>query len=392
MAGVLINPRRSSDDRPPPSTQSGRSVLTKNNFDLIRLCAALQVTVFHTAVYMDVGSVWVHYLGYFPGVPIFFFISGFLIYQSYNNIRANKLKTFFTNRVLRLYPALCICIVLSAISVYASGYLTAVDPSRWEIFTWLASQLTFLQFYNPDFLRGYGTGKLNASLWTISIELQFYVLTPVIFLVSKKFRKTAFALFVLFAIINVGNSFFNPRVTTLQKILNVSFAPWIFMFATGAYLSTNKALQQKIVQIPIWATLPAYLVIYYFSLLFNFGTDNSLNPLLFLLLCCIVIKAAYTKPDLSDRLLRRNDISYGVYIYHMPIVNFLIYQGVTGSYLALAVALLSTMVMAMLSWVFVESPALLLKRITLHQRIPEAGPEAAMHPDLPALAMATTSG
>ena len=80
----------------------------KNNFDLIRLCAALQVAVFHTAVYMDVGSVWVHYLGYFPGVPIFFFISGFLIYQSYNNIRANKLKTFFTNRVLRLYPALCL--------------------------------------------------------------------------------------------------------------------------------------------------------------------------------------------------------------------------------------------------------------------------------------------
>lgn len=339
----------------------------KNNFDLIRLFAAAQVAFSHAAVYMDVDSIWVYYLSYFPGVPIFFFISGFLIFQSYNNIQKNKLRTFFTNRILRLYPALYVCVALSVGSVYYSGYMSVANPTSGEIVKWLASHLTFLQFYNPDFLREYGTGKLNASLWTISVELQFYVLTPVIYLLSRKFRKTAITLFVFFAIINVGNSFFNPRDTTLQKMLNVSFAPWIFMFATGAYLSTNSALQQRILRIPIWVTLPAYLVIYYFSIVFDFGTANSLNTVLFLLLCCMILKAAYTRPGLSDHLLRRNDISYGVYIYHMPIVNFLIYREFTGSNLALATALLGTVAIATLSWVILEKPALRLKHFTLHK-------------------------
>ena len=34
---------------------------------------------------------------------------------------------------------------------------------------------------HPDFLRGYGVGVLNGSLWTIPVELQFYALVPLIY-------------------------------------------------------------------------------------------------------------------------------------------------------------------------------------------------------------------
>jgi peptidoglycan/LPS O-acetylase OafA/YrhL len=69
---------------------------------------------------------------------------------------------------------------------------------------------------------------------------------------------------------------------------------------------------------------------------------------------------AYTMPGLS-RALHGNDISYGVYIYHMPVINLLLYHGVTGTNGLLITAALVG-VLGFLSWKLVEKPALALKR------------------------------
>ena len=106
---------------------------------------------------------------------------------------------------------------------------------------------------------------------------------------------------------------------------------------------------------------------YYVALKFNRGTDNSINFLSFIFLGWLVFKAAYTFPNLSESILHRNDISYGIYIYHMPIVNFMVYQNMTQSYLYLTYALLLTTVTALLSWRLVEKPALRLKKISLRR-------------------------
>ena len=58
----------------------------RNNFDLVRLFAASQVLVLHAAYLLKVapapdtplGAAF-DVLGWFPGVPIFFIVSGFLI-------------------------------------------------------------------------------------------------------------------------------------------------------------------------------------------------------------------------------------------------------------------------------------------------------------------------
>ena len=65
--------------------------LRTNNFDLIRLCAATQVIILHAADHLrlfqvsgTVGAI-VSVIGFFPGVPTFFFISGFLISKSWES-------------------------------------------------------------------------------------------------------------------------------------------------------------------------------------------------------------------------------------------------------------------------------------------------------------------
>ena len=56
-----------------------------NNFDLIRLAAALQVAFIHAVADLGVAAPWPlrPIAEWFPGVPIFFFISGFLISKSF---------------------------------------------------------------------------------------------------------------------------------------------------------------------------------------------------------------------------------------------------------------------------------------------------------------------
>ena len=156
----------------------------RNNFDLLRLFAAMQVVFNHVVHNMDVTLPAIlagiqYYLYLFPGVPIFFFISGFLISKSYeNNDRAAE---FAQNRILRLYPGLIICVMLSFLLIFASGYMgeTKAEFMDWTLL--FLAKTSFLQFYNPDFMRSYGDGVLNGSLWTITVELQFYIMVPVIY-------------------------------------------------------------------------------------------------------------------------------------------------------------------------------------------------------------------
>ena len=91
--------------------------------------------------------------------------------------------------------------------------------------------------------------------------------------------------------------------------------------------------------------------------LLKLNVGNTLGLPLFLALAVATFATAFSRPQLSDRLLRRNDISYGVYIYHMPAVNLLIALGLAGSAIGFPVALCMTLACAGLSWRLVEKPA-----------------------------------
>ena len=48
---------------------------------------------------------------------------------------------------------------------------------------------------------------------------------------------------------------------------------------------------------------------------------NNVSPFLFFPLVASLMMAAYTIPSASNALLKGNDVSYGMYIYHQPVVN-----------------------------------------------------------------------
>ena len=158
---------------------------TKNNFDLIRILAAFQVLITHSVERLEIKNEWIlficnHILIYFPGVPIFFVISGFLIYSSFERNKNNLLQ-YAVNRCLRIFPALWICIVFTFMFMNYDYGGSLLEEAPREILQWFAAQFSFLQFYTPDVLKFWGNGIPNGSLWTISVELQFYIILPLLF-------------------------------------------------------------------------------------------------------------------------------------------------------------------------------------------------------------------
>jgi len=349
-------------------------VFKENNLDLIRLFAASQVAVLHSFEFMfaeKTGNIFFELLRLTPGVPIFFFISGYLISKSFE--KTPKLIQYSKNRGLRIFPALYICVFINILMVYATGYLSQTDASFWDLLKLFFAKVTFLQFYNPDFMRQFGDGVLNGSLWTICVELQFYVLIPIIYAAFAKnnhlSNKTVIILIGLFFIANRIFSEFQYSSESGQiwfKLLKVSFLPWFYMFLVGVFFQRNSAaIYQLLRRFPTILLFMVYIIAAITSSHYGANIGNNLNPILFLLLSATIFKLAYTKPNMG-KILRGNDLSYGIYIWHMPIVNQMIFLNYNQDNHHALVAIVATILVSSLSWAFIEKPSLTKKTYSLH--------------------------
>jgi peptidoglycan/LPS O-acetylase OafA/YrhL len=149
------------------------------------------------------------------------------------------------------------------------------------------------------------------------------------------------------------------------KIVHVSLLPYLFFFLIGATLriihERNKVFRSSLTK---FLALYFSLIILHEWLGLTGSTGNNLNPVQAVALGCLIVSAAFSKVGFSKNTLRGNDISYGLYIYHMPIVNYLLYKNIVGGQ-GLVICLVMTTLLAGLSWRLVEKPALGLKHYSI---------------------------
>ncbi len=345
---------------------------TENNFNLIRLLAASQVLIVHSLNHLDYVGILVDFFKLIPGVPVFFFVSGMLISASYERLALHKwgLRAFIVNRLLRIYPALWICVFVSILAVWLTGYMDTQIFSIIELLIWIFGQISFFQFYNPEFMRGFGVGVLNGALWTIAVELQFYALTPFLVLIMRK----NFSLFIIVLLtsmtINVWLRLAFDSSYIVIKLLYVSFLPWVYMFMMGMLAQAYRDFLSNILSAlgsRVWIILfIAYLASMLFIGSFNENSNNAIHPIAYLLLCMLIFIFSSVKlclPAVVNNFIRRNDYSYGLYIFHTPVLNLIIYLGFLKSMasLQLLCVILFPVLFAALSWHLIEDRVLSLK-------------------------------
>jgi peptidoglycan/LPS O-acetylase OafA/YrhL len=236
------------------------------------------------------------------------------------------------------------------------------------------------QFYNPDFMRHYGLGVLNGSTWTITVELQFCVLVPLMYgmlrwkrISRRRFNLILRGLILGFMIVNLAYIHapaFQSR-PLWYKLAGVSFAPWFYMFLTGVLFQRNFEEIRRWLGGRLIAVRAGYFALgLAASGLLGWGFGNSLNPVLFIALGLLTFTAAFSANTMSDKILHRNDLSCGVYIYHAPVINFLLATGVGAAWFGFPLAIAATLVLSYASWRLVEKPSLNLKRHPLYQHRP----------------------
>ena len=344
-----------------------------NNFDLIRLLAALQVAIVHTMLALKLYGINATFFNLgvrmFPGVPIFFVISGFLISKSYE--RSNSLRDYYRNRCLRIFPALWVCLAASVgvILIAGVGVLGPVSTREW--LAWWAAQMSLFQQFGPDFLQPVGMGSLNGSLWTIPVELEFYLLLPVIYaaLRLRQRRGDIPLLCVLAGSLALHFVYCRPSLLPApppHTFLVETAVPYLWIFLVGVLMQRHwTALRGWLAGRAHWWLLGYLLLCVVAKRLHIYVGSADISPLFLLPLAGLVLSCAISLPSLSDQLLRHNDISYGTYIYHALVLNLMLLFAVQGDFLSAVAALAISLGLGAASWWFVERPFLGRKRKSL---------------------------
>ncbi len=333
-----------------------RASVHNNNFDLLRLLAAAQVVAMHASEWLRLPGL-PDILTLFPGVPVFFVISGFLITGSYIG-RRQSLHDYARNRILRVYPGMTInlalifvlMVVTGAITLDALGdpkiytYFAAIAATGWtKLGGVLAGSKSFT--FGPDTLPFFPGG----ALWTVGVEIGFYILVPLI--MGLPWRRLAMVFAASLGLAVAQNWLQSSWIdTTIPVYL------WIFMLGAGARLAWDRVGWLFRQTFPIWLALHLLL----------WTVPDYKNPTLLAILSVLTLAGcslsfAHTLPLFSS-VLRRQDLSYGVYLYHMPVILTLLWLGYAGDGWLWAAVFAATFAMAALSWFLVERPALTFKR------------------------------
>lgn len=336
---------------------SDRSMHEGNNFDFVRLAAALSVVVSHQFALEGLPEPLVlHYqtLGGFA-VLVFFSISGFLICKSW--LSDPNIFRFMARRLLRIWPAL-VC------SVLLCGLVLAPIVTQVGIGAYFSSSITkkfFLTaiFWVHPFLPGVFPNSPvayipNGVFWTIPIELRCYLYLAALGLLGIMRRKYIVAILLAVAALWYFGIHGAEKVfsETHTHIFEVEYACFFFF---GAVLYMFRRL---------WSTSPrAWLVASVAALMSMLAYDlHHALITAFLATPVFVILFGSASTPVIRRFGRFGDLSYGVYVYAFPVQQTLIWLTPKLGYLLhLLLAVAITLSLAWISWHFIEKRALMLK-------------------------------
>lgn len=332
-----------------------------NHFNLIRICAATAVMISHAFAVVTgddmaepLRAATKFSLGQYA-VAVFFGVSGLLIARSFDR-RASFLH-FLVARVLRLYPALFVALLLTAFVL--GPLITGLDSTAYFSAreTWVYVPVNLTLAFRSNVLPGVFTtnplaGIVNAPLWSLFYEVTCYGFVVLAGFAGLLRHKGLFAIFLAaVAGAHIVSVFTEPAGGIAFKLDLLGFVGFPFALGMAAYVWRDRLRLGAAFAALLWLAPVATLLI------------PILTPFL---ASAIMLALVYTTFWLAlvpkGPLLRYNalgDFSYGVYIFAYPIQQTLELQGVTttplGNMLLTAPLMLGC---AALSWHFVESPSL----------------------------------
>jgi len=337
----------------------------RNNFDALRLVAAISVIFSHSFLIAEGTQnreplIWLtgnqSILG-LAGVFVFFAISGFLVTQSFEQT-GNSLR-FLAKRALRIFPGLFAATAVSALvlgplvtDLPLGVYLSRPEPYEYLVGNTLLDQ-TVHELPGVWFVDNPVGLEINGSLWTLRSEFMMYLMVLVLGVLRLLTVRTALLL-LAFGMVCL-------HFNMLDKLEKWG---WFFQLLSGwgwlvGFFAAGMALY-KLRHTRIFDGRLALLALAGLVLSVPLRQFILLFPLFG---CYLALWLALNQRLPVIQAARFGDISYGLYIYGWPVEEAVmwLFGGRAAWWQVFLIALPVASAIAFLSWHLVERPMLRLK-------------------------------
>jgi peptidoglycan/LPS O-acetylase OafA/YrhL len=335
------------------------------DIDGLRAIAVLSVLFFHVGLSSFSGG--------YIGVDVFFVISGYLICSLVvRDLERGQFSilSFYGRRARRIFPALFL--MIGAVIIVGGVTLLPIDYRRLGTST-VATTLFVGNLYFASHSGYFGLNAEEAPLlhtWSLAVEEQFYILLPLLALVTYRFLGRRYNLvFGTVALLSFISSLLMLKFMPVSAFYFPSARAWELLtgglLAMGAFPAATSALNRTITGL-LGLALIAWGV-FQFSEMTRFPGGNALFPVLGSML---LIRSGGHGGSIANRLLGWaplnfvGRISYSLYLWHWPIIVFWKYR--TDGYWEpweQAVVISLSLTIAILSWRYVEQPFRRLRSI-----------------------------
>jgi peptidoglycan/LPS O-acetylase OafA/YrhL len=381
-------------DRGEAITQAGEHRSTR--IESLRAIAALAVVVGHvTAVSLafnstvpsinDLGLLEKAAYGGGVGVLFFFALSGYLLFwpfakHYFGGGDSIDVRRYALNRAVRILPLYYAVVVVVLLLQYPGASLG----------TW-ARFLTF-----TENLSLFTAGRFVGPAWSLVIELQFYVLLPLLaFAVARAARRSrilAAAVLIAVALVSLAvrihTQYGGPQPDPLWRF---SLPTTFLFFVPGMLLALVRLsweerrpewVRGRLQNADLWliASLPLWAVV----VLYRYELDPLLGVAAFLIIgaCVLPLRAGRLTRSLGWRPLALVGVaSYSLYLWHVPVIKALVDSGVPTRFVQLgAISIPVALAVAFASYSLVESPFLRLRRQWARSSAEQEPPQPAAEP------------
>jgi peptidoglycan/LPS O-acetylase OafA/YrhL len=341
---------------------TGSTLHRANNFDAIRIIAALVVIFGHA-----------HPLSAHPddvilgnavqsiAVKIFFIVSGFLVARSWES--DPNLGRYLLRRGLRLMPGLLLVLVLTVVAlgpVFTTLSIPAYFTSggTWRYF--INNIVLYPTYSLPGvFADNVYPNAVNGSLWSLPAEVSMYLLLPIVFLTVVIDRSRRLLILVtgtvaILSLLYLSRSPADHQIvfwgTGSRSVADVG--PYFFIGALYSITSMKR-----------WLSPPVSLLLIGMLALFQMPGYMVQQIGLMIVLPHAVLSFAVQPIPVISRMGRFGDPSYGVYLYGFPVQQMLFHLGapLMEPFENTIIAAIAALILGYASWHLMEKRALAFK-------------------------------
>ncbi len=367
--------------RPPAPVTGGRPAPGDRHraagFDGLRALAALAVVAFHENLPALLGG--------FLGVDVFFVLSGYLITDlliaRFDRAGRIGLRDFWIRRARRLLPALAVLLVTvtAATVVLEPDQLDSLRPALFSAVTYTSNW--WQAIHHQAYFEPFGPPAPLQHLWSLAVEEQFYLVWPLVLTVAlatcprKALRAalawagaggSALAMAVLYGPGSDPSRVYYGTDTHATALLTGAALAMTWPLARLTALSREAAARLDVLGVIGLTTLT--WAAGHFS-----GADAAVYPaglavaaLAAAALAAAAVIPAAAAPGVVARMLSWRPLrwlgvrSYGIYLWHWPVIAFSTAMAGTGSATPMAPIVQTPIAIAVAaaSWHWIEEPIL----------------------------------